>query len=103
MFTKLCLLQAHSDKVWNGDYYGLHAPAIQLVSIDDAHDADPKYSPTHSVSEVNLASLPFSLQCTVDVDDMLVTYCLKPFIPCFAFDFDLTVSSPLKDQAMPRS
>ena len=32
-----------------------------------------------------------------------MTYCLEPFIPCFAFDFNLTVPSPLKDQAMPRS
>ena len=50
MFAKLCLLQAHSDKIWNGEYYGLHTPAIQLVSIDDTYDADLKYSPAHSVS-----------------------------------------------------
>ena len=95
-------MQAHSDKIWDGEYYGLHTLAIQHVSIDDTNDADLKYSAAHSVSEVNRASLPFSLQCTVDVDDMLVTYCLilKPFIHCFAFDFNLIVSSPLKDQAM---
>ena len=71
MFAKLCLLQAHSDNIWNGEYYGLHTPAIQLVSFNDTNDADLKNSPAHSVSEVNLASLPFSLQCTVDVDDIL--------------------------------
>jgi len=46
------LLQAHSDKVWNGEYYGLHTPAVQCASADDTNDADLKYSTAHSVSEV---------------------------------------------------
>jgi len=72
----MSLCQAHSDQVWNGEYYGLHTPAVQRVSIDDTNDANLKYSTAHSVSEVNCASLFCSLQCTVDVGDILVTYCL---------------------------
>jgi len=54
-------LQAHVGKVWNGEYYAFHTPAVQRVRIDDTNDADLEHRTAHPVSEVNCAILPFSL------------------------------------------
>ncbi len=81
-FANLFLLQAHSNEVWNGEYNGLHTPAIQCASSDDTNDANLEYSPAYPVYEVNCASLPFSLQCIRGITMTYCTYC-PTLRPCF--------------------